>query len=420
MNITTFAEPDENLFQNTSLNNFNNTSQTSPLKATWTVTSVLSLVTFIFGILSNGILLLLFAKDRTLLTPFNVYLINLLIANLSCVLTQYPFDIVNNLYAFQWYLGERVCTLYLYGSFVLNSAIFNAHQLIAINRVWAVVHPLSYRDYHSTKTALTMCGAMWIYIHLFVAPGWALDALFHRLPVNDHGCALNTEALHSWNLAVQILCFYWPQLLMILALPIIYLGKRMHRRRVHQRFVAPTILVTPVEMADMTLSLRSEAFQRSSRSPKDSRYSCLEPPSTSYLSSSEDEHCSNARRVSVVTCLDADSFSKRSQELDNNLKNPGTDDRSFKLKEETMTTTHAVRRRTHGNALLALLTLTVTVCWTPIDVYYALTLFIPGYDVPVYYQVASVLFSLQTILDPIMFTLALSNLRRSLLALLKQ
>ena len=87
--------------------------------AQWTVLPVFSLLVFLAAFFGNGLLLLVFIKERQLRTPFNVYIINLLFANFVLVLIQYPMDIVTNLYN-AWLLGHRACQLYLYANSVIG------------------------------------------------------------------------------------------------------------------------------------------------------------------------------------------------------------------------------------------------------------------------------------------------------------
>lgn len=191
---------------NSSIDTYNYTTA-----AYWTVMPIFSIITFILGLIGNGIVLLLFAVDATLRTPFNCYLISLLIANLCLVIMQYSMDIVSNLYQQQWFLGDAACTVYLYAEYVIQGAMFNSHQLIALNRVWAAVHPLSYRSVHSMRIATLLCILNWVYVHAVVVPGWAADALYYRLPVKDNGCQLNAAAWPVWGLVNQLLTYDLPQ-----------------------------------------------------------------------------------------------------------------------------------------------------------------------------------------------------------------
>ena len=95
------------------------TLTTGNITAQWNLLPVASLVVFVVSLLGNMMLLLIFVKDSSLRTPFNVYIINLLIANLACILVQYPMDIITNLFN-AWLLGNTACTLYLYANSVFG------------------------------------------------------------------------------------------------------------------------------------------------------------------------------------------------------------------------------------------------------------------------------------------------------------
>lgn len=67
-----------------------------------------------------------------------------------------------------------------------------------------------------------------------------------------------------------------------------------------------------------------------------------------------------------------------------------------------------------GYLLLLLLIVSMTICWTPINVYFTWVGFRPDFDVPLFLQISTILFSCQTALDPILFTMALGRVRESL------
>ena len=159
----------QNISSNDSLLSNTNVT-TDPALLQWNALSAFTLVLLITGTLGNGGLLLLFLKDRTLRTPFNVYLINLLTANFVCVVFLYPMDLMTNLHSSHWLLGNRACSLYIYTTYVIEAGIFHSHALIAVNRTWALVHPLSYRNVHSGRTAIFLCLGMWSYLNISMTP----------------------------------------------------------------------------------------------------------------------------------------------------------------------------------------------------------------------------------------------------------
>ena len=84
----------------------------------------ITIVTFTTGTLANGCLLVVFAVSPSLrAVPFNVYLINLLTANLVDLLIQFPMDIATrNDFMHNWYLGDPLCDLY-YGAMWVSQVL---------------------------------------------------------------------------------------------------------------------------------------------------------------------------------------------------------------------------------------------------------------------------------------------------------
>ncbi|OQV17642.1 hypothetical protein BV898_08266 [Hypsibius exemplaris] len=322
------------------------TAQTE-LVASWTLAPIVALLTFIFGCLGNGLLLLLFIKDSTLHTPFNMYLINLLLANLACLLIQYPLEFLFGLYK-TWFMGGHACTAYIYGYFVMQAAVKNAHQLIAINRIWAIIHPLSYRTYHSTKFAVLFCLGMWIYVHLALVQGWVADALYYRLPVKEVGCFLNAAAQPIMKKVTVLLIYDLPLVVMILAFPIIQCAKTLRRNVANRKnVVAPN--------GDTHLVRVSDGIKMNSKMGAN-----IEAP---------------AKPAILV---------KR------------------------------VKQNSNGYLVLVFLTISAIICWAPINSYHIMIIYFEITPPLVFHQVATILFSCQCVLDPVLFTLALSSIKNSL------
>ena len=122
-------------FNTTTTNTSNN--ETSTLSGQqWSMFTIVNIITLITGVLSNGTVLFVFLKNRTLRTSaFNIYVMNLVIVNLSWTLIQCPLDFISNLHGGAWTLSEQACQVYLYAYWILILLIENSHMLIAINRI---------------------------------------------------------------------------------------------------------------------------------------------------------------------------------------------------------------------------------------------------------------------------------------------
>ncbi|GAV03690.1 hypothetical protein RvY_14080 [Ramazzottius varieornatus] len=126
-----------------------------------------------FAIVAGGILsvgqLIVFVKRRSLGNPFGVYLINLLAIDTILVFVHGPFNLIDR-YGSSWYLGLQACIFWGHVSFTYQNLVIVAHFLIALNRVWAVLFPFSYRTHHSTKVAILHCVAPWLFLNIVNIP----------------------------------------------------------------------------------------------------------------------------------------------------------------------------------------------------------------------------------------------------------
>ncbi|OQV24201.1 hypothetical protein BV898_02148 [Hypsibius exemplaris] len=72
-----------------------------------------ALVTLILALLLNGTVLALFAFYCALRTPYNVYVINVLLSNFLCAAIEYPIDVPVKRSP-SWYLSYITCVVYSY------------------------------------------------------------------------------------------------------------------------------------------------------------------------------------------------------------------------------------------------------------------------------------------------------------------
>jgi len=201
---------------------------------------------------------------------------------------------------------------------------------------------------------------MWLYIQLAVSPEPIMGALYYRRP-QASSCLANGPAQKTYNRVAQLLFYNCPHLVMILALPVVYFARR--RRRL-------------LRMSRISANL------------------------TKKVTVSADHHLA-ANSTRLRNRGDNESVSQGRGQLSNHVV--------AHLSSPVVSISVA---RSHGYILLVLLTVSVTICWTPIDALYTLKSEIADFKAPQsYYQLAVVLFSFQTTVDPIIFTLAVKSLR---------
>ncbi|OWA51155.1 hypothetical protein BV898_15649 [Hypsibius exemplaris] len=353
-------------------------NQTTKILPSWSFNSLFFLAVCVLGLICNGTTLLVFIHDAHLRsTPFNIYLMNLFTANTASLLIQYPMAVAVNRYQSGWHLGNPACTMYLYCQTILGAGVLTLHALIAANRTWAILHPLSYRAVHSTRFASTLCGFMWLYVHLTMGPYMYVDTFYYRLDVEQTGCDLNHSdiALALWSVTLTIVVYILPVCVVLSSFPVVVACK----------------------------ALRSERKRRrSSRLGSDDLYV---HKSVSHLLGQPMD-----RRITAPSLIVGYNKQVRERQSDVSRK---------QSKDPVIASSRAVCGCWSSKyIILALLTISVAICSAPDMLYFLLVGIIPGFWNQTYLQLATLLFSCQTVLDPILFVLALERLRKSLLRMI--
>ncbi|OQV17959.1 hypothetical protein BV898_07902 [Hypsibius exemplaris] len=225
-NTTTSASQLQNFGVHTqNLSDFS--SNTTSAEAEWKVVPVFFAVVSVTGSLGNGGALLAFIRDRTLRNPFTIHVIHLLLLNLINSLTQYPVGVVENLYS-RWHLGSGICDLYLFCMSMVTAATINTHSLIALNRAWAIVHPVSYRTRNTKRFSLQLCFGLWVFLFIVEFPNWLLNALYYRRP---EGCIYNSDAMPAYNAFLDIVVYTLPIAIVIASFVVVSVHKVLRSRR---------------------------------------------------------------------------------------------------------------------------------------------------------------------------------------------
>lgn len=198
--------------------------------AVWRPLAVISLLITVSALIFNGALLMIFFKEKKLRTSFNVYLINLLLANFTYFIFAGPFDLIQNLYSV-WWVGRSRCTLFMYAWMVITLVQMTTHPLIALNRICALWTPVFYWRAHSYMSAILMCAGSWALAHVIALPGLIMDHFYYRLPEEENGCVLNTAVPRQahWYLVVQFMST-GAELIMLISFPLIWLKERSRKK----------------------------------------------------------------------------------------------------------------------------------------------------------------------------------------------
>ncbi|XP_055335722.1 uncharacterized protein LOC129586486 [Paramacrobiotus metropolitanus] len=330
----------------------------------WNTKVAISLVLCITGLGFNGILVLTFLVNRHLWRPFNIYLFNLLFSNLLFFITESGFDIVQNLNG-MWLLNSACCTVYLFGWWVVTLVQLTTHPLIATNRIWALWAPISYRRHHGYQTAIGLCVATWICGHIIGLWGLLSDHLYYRNLEDTHVCQIaDTEASQRvWMLVVQFISIA-AVVTIVVAFPLI-VYKDQKRKKIREGI---TVVTTGNDGNATGITQQKQQGETGTAGS-------VAPSAPEIM-----QHHSNM---------------------------PPT-------RSTTLTRNPKERSNAH-TLLLFVLTVSVFIFWSPSVFYYAVVPF-TGYSNPTVDNVVMIMFSVQSVLDPILFTFNLRNLRNTVVS----
>ncbi|OWA51162.1 hypothetical protein BV898_15656 [Hypsibius exemplaris] len=197
----------------------NGTLRSGPLVPLWSLTPTFLLTICIVRSIANiGVIIQFVRHHRGGSVLFDIYVVNLLGANLGSLLFQYPLAVASGLYPFGWHMGNKACSFYLYSITIFDTGIINSNAVISLNRAWAIVYPMSFRAAHTRRFSLTL-----------------MDTLYYRVDVQVMGCTFNHVQLRTFSKVTELILFALPLSVIILSFPIVMVSKMFRSRAVLER-----------------------------------------------------------------------------------------------------------------------------------------------------------------------------------------
>ncbi|GAU97123.1 hypothetical protein RvY_08476 [Ramazzottius varieornatus] len=163
--------------------------------AYWNLRTAYGATSKLIALLVNTFLVYLFLRHRPVRTSFNVYVVNLCISNMVYLWIYYPVSLLN-----EWTLyilkPKAACVFLRYMIYTFGGLIVNSHFLIALNRLWAVAVPVSYRNYHKANSLARpamVCIIMWVLVNIVNLPSVVIDSLQPQGPNEYTQCSKNVR-----------------------------------------------------------------------------------------------------------------------------------------------------------------------------------------------------------------------------------
>ncbi|XP_033627195.1 G-protein coupled receptor 161-like [Asterias rubens] len=133
------------------------------------------MVIFIAAFLGNGVIFLVFVRKPSLLSVSNRFVLHLAVCNfLMCVVVMPP--VLVSVISTDWMLSQQSCAATGFLNLLLFAAIILTLVMITVDRYIAVMLPLLYYTYMTTRRAALMILVVWVLALTFALPpvlGWS-------------------------------------------------------------------------------------------------------------------------------------------------------------------------------------------------------------------------------------------------------
>ena len=207
---------------------YNNVSIFEPSFPHVIISSLHAIIIFV----GSSVCLLAFATLPALRTPFNYYLISILLSEL--LLSVYQIFVVLQAYHGYWPFSKRACTSLVFIFFCCAGVVGNGHFLISVNRTQALLFPHHYRIYNTKRITIVSSASIWIASAALILPWAIVNEPFLKEPIIV--CRIQTYDQYYFSIFVMVL-FVLPTAFVMGIYPILFI--RNHgRRRIKASLIA--------------------------------------------------------------------------------------------------------------------------------------------------------------------------------------
>lgn len=123
----------------------------------------------VFGLVGNGFALLVLFKTSNQSSPFHVYMVNLAVSDLLCVMTL-PLRVLYYVNKGHWKQGDFMCRISSYTLYVNLYCSIYFMAVMSVTRFMAIVFPVQNLRLVTVNRARLVCVGIWVFICVSSSP----------------------------------------------------------------------------------------------------------------------------------------------------------------------------------------------------------------------------------------------------------
>ncbi|XP_028272884.1 cysteinyl leukotriene receptor 1 isoform X1 [Parambassis ranga] len=177
-----------------------------------------SLIT-VLGLVGNGLALVVLIKTYRQSSPFHVYMLNLAVSDILCVMTL-PLRVLYYVNKGQWNQGDFLCRISSYALYVNLYCSIYFMAAMSITRFLAIVFPVKNLQLVTENRARIVCGGIWVFICIssspFLMTGQHFDPLTNKTKCFEPPKGGAVQKLVTLNYLSLVLGFALPFLVILL------------------------------------------------------------------------------------------------------------------------------------------------------------------------------------------------------------
>ncbi|XP_013420640.1 QRFP-like peptide receptor, partial [Lingula anatina] len=153
----------------------------------------------VFNILVIAVIL----RNKSMRTVTNTFLLSLAVSDLLIAAVCMPFQLYELAYQ-EWSLGEGLCRFYAYFQGVLIVSSILTLLIVAVDRYYAICHPLKARHVHTVNRALIITAVIWALSFTLMTPQLIVQKIDYKfdnkLPIRANVPYCREYFEHHWEI----------------------------------------------------------------------------------------------------------------------------------------------------------------------------------------------------------------------------